>query len=54
MEELEKRMKELKGVCNPIGRTTISTIEKPQSSQGLNHHPKSTHGRIHGASLYRG
>ena len=25
MEELEKGLKELNGVCNPIGRTTIST-----------------------------
>jgi hypothetical protein len=32
------------GVYNPIGRTTISTNQNPQSSQGLNHQPKSTHG----------
>jgi hypothetical protein len=32
MEELEKGLKELKGVCNPIGRTTISTNQTPQSS----------------------
>jgi hypothetical protein len=31
------------GVCNPIGRT-ISINQTSQSSQGLNHHPKSTHG----------
>jgi hypothetical protein len=38
------------GVCNPIGRTTISTKHTPQSSQGLGHQPKSTHGGAHGAS----
>jgi hypothetical protein len=27
--------------CNPIGRTTISTNLTIQSSQGLNHQPKS-------------
>jgi len=32
---------------NPIGRTTISTNQIPQSSQGLNHQPKSTHGGTH-------
>jgi hypothetical protein len=35
------------GVCNPIGRTTISTN---QSSQGLEHQPRSTRGVIHGSS----
>jgi len=34
------------GVCNPI-RTMITTN---QSSQGLNHHPKSTHGQTHSSS----
>jgi hypothetical protein len=29
--------------CNPIGRTTISTNWKPQSSQGLSHQPKRIH-----------
>jgi hypothetical protein len=33
------------GDCNPIGRTTISTNQTTQSSQGLNHQPKSIHGR---------
>jgi hypothetical protein len=37
-------------VCNPIGRTTISTNQNPQISQGLNHQPKSTHGGTHGSS----
>ena len=35
------------GVCNPIGRTTVSTN---QSSQGLNHQPKSILGGTHGSS----
>ena len=40
MEELEKGLKELKGICNPIGRITISTKQTPpQSAQGLNHQP---------------
>jgi hypothetical protein len=29
MEELEKGLKELEGVCNPIGRTTVSTNQTP-------------------------
>jgi hypothetical protein len=43
-------IKGAQGVCNSIGRTTISTNENPQSSQGLNHQPKITHGRIPGSS----
>jgi hypothetical protein len=39
------------GVYNPIGRTTISTNQNPQSSQGLNHQPKSTHGGTYGSSI---
>jgi hypothetical protein len=34
------------GVCNPIGRTTISN---KQSFQRLNHHQRSTHGGTHGS-----
>jgi hypothetical protein len=37
------------GVCNLIGRTT-STNQTPQSSQELNHQPKTTHGGTHGSS----
>jgi len=37
-------------VCNHIGSTIISTNQTPQSYQGLNHQPKSTHGRTHGSS----
>jgi hypothetical protein len=29
------------GICSPIGRTTISTNQTLQRSQGLNHQPKS-------------
>jgi hypothetical protein len=35
------------GVCNPTGRTTVSTN---QTSPELNHQPKSTHGGTHGSS----
>jgi hypothetical protein len=38
------------GVCNPIRRTTMWTNQYLQSSLGLNHQPKSTHGGIHGSS----
>ena len=39
------------GDCNPRGRTTISANHTPpQSSQGLNHGPKSTHGGTYGSS----
>ena len=37
------------GVFNPIERKTISTNQSPQSSQGLNPQPKSTHGGTHGS-----
>jgi hypothetical protein len=37
MEELRKEVKELEGVCNPIGRTTISTNQTSQISQGVSH-----------------
>jgi len=43
---LKIRIEGAEGVCNHI-RTTIPTN---QSSQGLNHHPKSTHGQTHGSS----
>jgi hypothetical protein len=38
------------GVCKPMGGTTISTNLNPQSSQGLNHQPKNTHGGTHDSS----
>ena len=37
-------------VCSPIGGAPIWTNQHPQSSQGLNHQPKSTHGGNHGSS----
>jgi hypothetical protein len=38
------------GICNPIGRTTISTNQARQSLRRLNHQPKNPHGRTHGSS----
>jgi hypothetical protein len=32
---VRERMRGAEGVCNPIGKTTISTTRTPQSSQGL-------------------
>jgi len=43
---VRERIEGAEGVCNPI-RTTIPTN---QSSQWLNHHPKSTCGQTHGSS----
>jgi hypothetical protein len=42
MEELEKRLKELRGFA------TLSTGQIPWSFQGLEHQPKNTHGGTHG------
>jgi hypothetical protein len=39
---VRERTEGAEGVCNLIGGT--STNQNPQSSQGLNHQPKSTHG----------
>ena len=51
---VRRRAEGAEGVCNPIGRTTISIKETPpnppQSSKELTHQPKSTHGRTHGCS----
>jgi hypothetical protein len=44
------RTKGAEGFCNPIGRTTISINQTPQSIQGLNHQPKNTHKGTHGSS----
>jgi hypothetical protein len=49
MEELGEGQKDLKGIATP-GRTTVSINRTPQSSQTLNHQPKSIHGRVHGSS----
>ena len=45
-----ERTQGAEGVCSPIGGTTIWTNQYPQSSQGLNHQPKSTHGGTYGSS----
>jgi hypothetical protein len=50
MEELEKVPKELKSL-QPIGRTTISTIQTPsQSSHGINYQSKNTLGGTYDSS----
>jgi hypothetical protein len=41
---VRERTEGAEGVCNSIGRTTISTNQSPQISQGLIHQPRSTHG----------
>jgi hypothetical protein len=45
------RIKGAEWVCNPVGKTIISTNQTPQSSQGPNHQPKSTQGGTHGSSF---
>ena len=49
MEELVRGTEGAEGVCIPMGVATVSTSQIPQSSQGLDHQPKSTHGGIHGS-----
>ena len=46
MKELEKRLKELRGFA-----ATVSIAQTPQSSQGLDHQPKSTYGGTIGSGL---
>jgi len=48
---VRERTKRAEEVCNPIGRTTISTNQTPQSSQGLNSQPKSTLSSVESAHL---
>ena len=43
-EGARESTQEAEGVCNPIGGTTIWTNQYPQSSLGLNHQSKKTHG----------
>jgi hypothetical protein len=50
MDELGEGLKKAEGDCNPIGRTTISTDQTPQSSQDLNPQPESIHKWVHGSS----
>jgi len=45
----EERLKELKGFAPHRKNNNINQPD-PQSSQGLNHQPKSTHGQTHGSS----
>jgi hypothetical protein len=45
-----ERTQGAEGVCSPIGGTTIWTNQYPQSSQLLNHQPKSTQGGTQGFS----
>jgi hypothetical protein len=40
---VKERTEGTDGVCNSIVKTTISTNQTPEKSQGLNHQPKSTH-----------
>jgi hypothetical protein len=48
---VRERSEGAEGVCNPIGRTAISTNQTSQSSQGLNHQPKNNmEGGTHGSS----
>ena len=47
---LGEGLKELKRFATPLGRTAVSTNWTPQSSQVLNHQPKSTHSGTHGSS----
>jgi hypothetical protein len=47
---VREEIKGAEGLCNPTGRTTITTIQITQSSQGLNHQPENTHETIHGSS----
>jgi hypothetical protein len=49
VKELEKGLKELKGVATHRKKNNINQPD-PQSSQKLNHQPKSTHGGTHGSS----
>jgi hypothetical protein len=41
---VRERTEEVEGVCNPIGRTTLSTNQTPQNFEGLSHQKRITHG----------
>ena len=49
-EEMEKGRKELTDFVAPMGGATVSTVQIPRSSQGLDHQPKRTYGGTHGSS----
>jgi hypothetical protein len=48
--EVSRRTEVIERVCNPIEWTKNSNNQIPQSSQGLNHQPKCTHGGTHCSS----
>ena len=52
MEELGERLKELKVIATPIGRTTLSINWTPQSSQGLNQQSKSIYGPVNAPTTF--
>jgi hypothetical protein len=37
------------GLCSPMEGAMVSTSQTPQSSRGLDHQPKNSHGMTHGA-----
>ena len=47
---VRERTEGAEGICDVIGKRTISTNQTPQNSQGLNYQPKSAHGGTHGSS----
>jgi hypothetical protein len=49
-EGTRKSTQGAKGVSLPIRGKTIQTNQYPESSLGLNHQPKKTHGGTHGSS----
>jgi hypothetical protein len=49
---VRERTEGVEGVCNLIGRTTISTNQTPQSFQRLHHQPRSTCVHIFYFTLY--
>ena len=52
MEELEKELKDLRGFKAPWREQQCQQARRPQSSQGLDHQPKNTHGAIMGLATY--
>jgi hypothetical protein len=52
MGELEKGLNELRGFAAPWGEYQYQLARLPQSSQRLDHQPKSTHGEIHAPATY--
>jgi len=47
---VRERTEGAEGVCNPKGRTTISTNQTPPVLPGINYKPKSTHRWTHGST----